>query len=152
MRYEDVTENVYDILHNVVREFFPGLVNAKILCIFDLKKRMSKGNIVLARIKKSDDLIRHLTINNAGEEDGYDYIMFLDQMIWQSIEEVDKVRIVRHELRHCFITDEGNYSIIPHDIEDFAAEIELNSDDIRWSTRVAELCMHLYSQEREMTR
>jgi len=151
-RFSEVTSDVDDILHEVRQQYFPELVNAKILCLFDIKKRQSKGKIILARIKKSDDLVRHLTINETDNEEGFDYIVFIDQMIWTNIEREDKIRLIRHELRHTLYDVDSRttpYKLISHDVEDFIAEIELNSDDLRWSQRVGELLEHLYSQERE---
>ena len=155
MRYEDCTTDVDDILAEVRDEHFPELVNAKIMCLFDTKKRMSGGKLTLARIKKSDDLIRHLTMDDSGEEEGYDYIIFLDQMLWENIEREDKVRLVRHELKHTVVDNESRttpYKLRGHTIEDFYSEIALNEDDPRWCQRVAELLTHLYEQERELTR
>ena len=150
-RYENVDENVYQILNSVKREHFPELANAEIKILFDTKKKTSGGKIVIARIQKTNDLLKYLTSGDI--EDGYDYIMYIDKKIWNNIDNTDRVRIIRHELRHTLVDlDSRNspYKIVDHDISDFHQEIELNKDDPRWCDRVGELGRHLYDQEREM--
>ena len=41
------------------------------------------------------------------------------------------------------------YGIIPHDIEDFAQEVKLNSDDVDWAKRVVTLAADIYAQMEE---
>jgi len=149
-RYEDVSQDVLDMVTEVRREWFPDLRNVKIKVLFDIKKKMSNGYMVLGRIQKTNDLLRYLTVDES-LNDGFDYIMYLDRMAFRWIEDNDKIRIIRHELRHIFIDIEANnpYKIIPHDIEDFAEEIEFNSDDVRWKSRVVEVALSQYENESE---
>jgi hypothetical protein len=152
MRFEDVTEFVEITVNRVRERDFPELVNGNIKILFDLKKRMSGGKLILGRMQKTNELTRHLTIGEAQSEEGYDYIMYLDKLAWDNMVDGDKVRLIRHELRHCFydINATGNpYKVIGHSIEDFYEEIELNADEPRWAQRVVELTMHMYEQERE---
>ena len=149
-RFEDVTEEVYNVLKDVKDAKFPVLAGANIKVLFDTKKRMSGGKIILGRIQKTNDLLRHLTISESDNDEGFDYIMYLDKMIWDNIERIDRVRLVRHELRHTLVDLESNtnpFKIVPHDIEDFVEEISLNADDVNWASRVGELGRHLYDQE-----
>jgi len=150
-RFEDVTQNENDLLREIRAEFFPELRNAKFLLLFDLKKRQTDGKIVLGRIQKSNDLVRHLT-ENEEIEDGIDYIITLDKVAFQSIQDVDKKRILRHEIRHAFFDAESEknpYKILPHDLEDFYAEVELNKDDVNWRQRVADLTSAIYEQRED---
>jgi hypothetical protein len=152
MRFEDVTESVEVTVNRVRERDFPELANGSIKILFDLKRRMSGGKLVLGRMQKTNELTRHLTIDEARSDEGYDYIMYLDKMAWDNMEDEDKIRLIRHELRHCFydINTTGNpYKVIGHSIEDFYEEIELNEDDPRWAQRVVELTMHMYEQERD---
>lgn len=151
-RFEDVTEEVYNVLKEVKDAHFPVLAGASIKVLFDVKKRTSGGKMVMGRIQKTNDLLRHLTVEESDNEDGFDYIMYLDKKIWDNIEKIDRVRLVRHELRHTLVdldTSGNPFKIVPHDIEDFAEELMLNEDDIKWAERVGELGLHLYEQERE---
>ena len=66
LRYEEVTTDVTKLLHKVLVDHFGELKNAKIIALFDLKKRVSGGQIVLGHIMKTNHLIRHLTKEDAG--------------------------------------------------------------------------------------
>jgi len=152
LRFEDVTGSVKDLSREIIAEFFPELRNVKINYLFDLKKRMSNGKLVLGRCQKTNDVIKYLTIDEAGDEEGYPYIIYLDKCAWDSITKPDQIRLMRHELRHVMLDSESirnPYKIAPHDIEDFAEEVELNRDDVRWAERVANLAEQIYSQRRD---
>jgi hypothetical protein len=149
-KFEDVSENVYEMMKNVIKEHFPELVNARFKILFSTKKKTSGGKICFAWIQKTNDLIRHLTTEEADSEDGYDYIIYIDKLIWDNIEETDRIRLMRHELRHTHVDLESSsnpYKIRGHSIEDFYSEIELNKDDPRWAQRVAVVAESLYSRD-----
>ncbi len=155
-RYEDVYESVYEKLTEIRKQYFPELKNAKTKIIFDTKKRVSGGQICLAKIVKPNDLVRFFTKEETetfGE--GYDYIIILDKICWNNISDIDRVRILRHELRHtCYdIESEDNpYKLVDHEITDFYDEITLNQDDPRWKQRVAGLTDAIYDQMKEEAR
>lgn len=152
LRYEEVNEEVMSVLKEVKSEYFPELKNAKIKVLFDIKKRKAGGMVILARIMKTNDLLRHLTIDEADAMEGYDYIIALDKTCWESIIRDDKIRIVRHELRHaCFdIESEDNpYKLQDHSISDFYEEVEYNNDDPRWRERLATVVEDIYEQKKE---
>jgi len=67
-RYEEVDESVDDILNNVQVNNFPELRNAFIKALFDTKRRSKGGVIVLGRIMKPNDFIRHFTKAEAASE------------------------------------------------------------------------------------
>lgn len=152
LRYCEVNGEVMDLLHEVRAQYFPELRNAKIKALFDLKKRSSGGRITLARIMKTNDLLRHLTKHEAEAVEGYDYIIAFDKVCWESITKDDRVRILRHELRHVFfdIDSEMNpFKLVDHSISDFYEEVEANKDDSRWRERVCGLVEEVYSQQKE---
>ena len=149
-RFQDVPQDVLDLMREVRAEHFPNLRIAKILVLFDLKKRKSNGKMILGRIQRTNDLLRHLTEESADE--GYDYIIGLDKVCWDVIADEDQTRIMRHELRHILYDIESErapWKLTPHDIEDFAEEIELNGDDINWRSRVSGLTQEVYRQREE---
>lgn len=151
-RYEEVDNSVISALTNVRRRLFPELVNAKIKPLFDLKKRVSGGAVVLARIMLPNELIRHFTADEReGIEDGYDYIIVLDKIAWQSAGDTDRERLLRHELRHTFVDIEADspFKLVDHDVSDFYEEMELNRDDPRWKERVASLTETIYDQMKD---
>lgn len=149
MRYENVTQYEEDLKEWLAAEYFQDIQGVKVKLLFDTKKVVGSGKIVLGKCRKSDDLIRHLTQDEAQTILGFDFIIVLDKLCWDNIEEVDKIRILRHELRH-IRWDGVKWDIRPHDIEDFSDEIELNEDDITWAGRVAEKLTLLYEWKAEM--
>lgn len=148
-RFEDVDEDVLDLMHEVMAEYFPEFRNVRIKCLFDIKKRMSGGKVVMGRIQKTNDLLRHLTTAESRSDDGFDAILYIDRRMWENIGRADRIRVIRHELRHLDLNEEGKLSILPHDIEDFVTEVSLNTDDMRWRERVATLTRDIYEQEKE---
>ncbi|MEN6617206.1 MAG: putative metallopeptidase [Syntrophorhabdus sp.] len=152
IRYDEVNDHVLDLLKEVRSQDFPELVNAKIKALFDLKKRKSGGLVVLARIMKTNDLMRHLTRNIPDLHEGYDYIITLDKKCWDNITDLDRVKILRHELRHTFFdieSEDNPYKLVNHSVSDFYEEVELNKVDPRWRERVATLTEDIYEQEKE---
>jgi len=152
LRYEEVNEDVLSLLREVRGEYFPELKNAKIKALFDIKKRKSGGMLVLARIMKTNDLLRHLTIDEAEAIEGYDYIIALDKTCWENIIRYDKVRILRHELRHAYFdieSEDNPYRLQNHSISDFYEEVEFNKDDPRWRERLAAVVEDIYEQKKE---
>ena len=152
LRYDEVNNHAIELLKEVRSKDFPELVNAKIKVLFDLKKRKSGGMVVLARIMKTNDLMRHLTRDGADLHDGYDYIITLDRKCWDNITDLDRVKILRHELRHTFFdieSEDNPYKLLNHSVADFYEEVELNKSDPRWRERVATLTEDIYEQEKE---
>lgn len=146
-RFIEGTQEAVDLMNQIREEHFPMLKDANIKILFDTKMRSKGGKMVLGRILKANDLIRRLTDNIA--EEGCDYIMFLDEVVFENIERDDKIRLIRHELRHCRVLgteEKPKYKVTPHDIEDFVIEIELNKDKIDWAKRAAELASTIYDQ------
>ena len=147
-RFASVTQDVKDMIRAVRAEHFPELRNAEILVLFDKKKRMSGGALVLGRIQKTNDLIKKLSDEVVDE--GYDYIMYLDKKMWEVSAEMDRERVIRHEFRHCFVDLDARgtpYKLIGHTIEDFYEEVELNDDDPRWRLRLGEITYAAYDME-----
>ena len=62
-------------------------------------------------MQKTNDLLRHLTIEDSNDESGYDYIMYLDKAVFENVEDADKVRLIRHELQHCEVDMEASKDI-----------------------------------------
>jgi hypothetical protein len=152
LRYEEPTEEVKKLFREIQAKHFPELKNAKIITLFDVKKRMSGGRMVLGRIMKTNDLLRHLTKDEAVAMEGYDYIVTLDKEGWNAIGDVDRVRVLRHELRHAYYdidSDSNPYRLLDHSITDFYEEVELNKDDPRWRERVAAVVEDIYEQKKE---
>lgn len=151
MRYEEVTEQENVLFREVRNEFFQELTGAKIKLLFDNKKKKSGEKYVLARIQKPNELTRYFTIDEADDDEGFDYIIFLDHLLWYNINDTDRKRLLRHELQHTNVDIDSNnpWKVRGHTVEDFYEEIERNSDDPRWGERLAFLLEDLYERERE---
>jgi hypothetical protein len=150
IRFVEATEEAYNIMNRIVEDKFTELSDANIKILFDTKKRTNGDKIVLGRMSGANDLVRRLTDDVS--EDGCDYIMFLDQVAFEAIPEIDKIRLIRHELRHCRVSvgsESIKYSILPHDIEDFSEEVKLNSDDVDWASKAVILASDIYAQREE---
>ena len=152
IRYEEADDDAKHLLDEVQTKYFPELRNAKIILLFDLKKRTSGGRVVLGRIMKTNDLLRHLTKDDSMAIDGVDFIVTLDKQGWDAIGTDDRTRVLRHELRHTYydIESEDNpYKLVDHSITDFYEEVDLNKDDPRWRERVATVVADIYEQQKE---
>ena len=151
MRFEDGSELAYEIMQDIIHHHFPELQGCRIKIIFDLKKRMTGGNIILGALQKPNEMMRFFQAEEAGSEEGYDYVMRLDKKAWDLMDENEKPRLVRHELKHTNVdldSETNPYKTRGHTIEDFYSEIRLNEDDPRWAERIAMSTVSAYEAER----
>lgn len=146
-RYYEADQEIYALMDSLIDEHFGLLRNAKIKILMDTKPKINKltGRVNFASIKTTNEVEKFLTMDGQNLE-GFDYIMFIGELVWSLAEDQDKTRIVRHELRHCFMDEKGNYKVIPHEVEDFFIEIELNQDDPRWGQKLGEIVRIRYEQ------
>jgi len=150
MKYEEVSEPINILFDKIKKQYFPYLANAKILFLVSKKKMMKKGRIVLGKIVKTSALVKYLSRNEA-PEDGYDYIMYLDNKLINHCDETDIERVLRHELRHIYYDSDSKnpYKLIDHDFSDFYDEVELNKDDPNWANRISRTVSLIYEQEKD---
>jgi len=148
MRFEDVGNDVYQMMDDVITNEHRHLTEAAICIMFDNKKRKSGGRYVLGRIKSTSEELKAFAVNDAGQS--YDYVMFLDKEVWLRLDEEDQKRLIYHELCHCLVDPESNtnqYKIQPHEIETFYSEIDRNANDPRWSERIGLVAQHVHDPE-----
>lgn len=148
MRYEEANEDLVAVFLELLEDRFPGLAYLKYKLVFDNKKKVSKGKIVLADVALASERIKFFTKDNVAV-DGYDYILTVNRKAWDLASEVDKRRMISHEMRHVFVDEKGNAKLIGHEIEDFYEEIRLNQDDPEWGRKLARLVKDVYDQEKE---
>ncbi len=150
MRYEDANESLVEVYLKIAEERFPNTcANLNIKLMFDTKRRVSRGKLTLASVEIASEKIKYFTKNEV-ELDGVDYILIVDKKAWELANEKDKARLVSHELRHVFVDETGKRKLLPHDIEDFAAEVKLNVDAPDWGNNLATLVIDVYEQEKEL--
>lgn len=146
-RYYEADGVTRTLFTQIKEERFEGLEGAKIKLIMDLKPKIDKlrGVIIFASIKPTNEVEKYLT----EQESGYDYFIFVNGLVWDLADERNRKRILSHELRHCFIDENGNYKVVRHDIEDFFAEVQLNEDDPMWGQALSTIAMAKYEQMKE---
>jgi len=149
MRYEDADTSLTQVFNQVIAERFNTLQYLNFKLVYDTKKRMKGGQIVLASTEVASPKVKFFTASDQ-VEDGYDCIMFIDRKAWELSSDLDKVRIMSHELRHVYLDEKGNPKILNHEISDFYAEIALNVDDQEWARRLSTLVFDVYEQEKDI--
>ena len=147
-RYEDCDESLVEVFLNTLEERFPHLAYLKFKLLFDTKKRVRRGNMVLASISLTSDMIKFFSKDDIAV-DGYDYVLIVDKKAWDLANEDDRKRIISHELRHVFIDEKDSCKLVGHEIEDFYEELKLNQDDPEWARNLAQLVKDVYEQEKE---
>ena len=150
-RYEEADDSLVEVFLEVLEKTFPKYGNLKFKLIYDLKKRISKGQLILASIELPSAKVKFFSQDEIAV-DGYDYIMTVDKKAWEIADVATKQRVIRHELRHVFSDVKGAPKLIGHEIEDFYAEIELNKDDPEWRRTLVTITNDVYEQERLMAK
>lgn len=149
VRFEEAPERAYKLLGEILKEHegFDQLRSAKILILMDCKKRMNGDFVTLASFQKANDLDRFLSMDEVGD-DGYDYILRFDKVLWGIIEDEDRIRILRHELKHADVDIEAKnpWKVRPHEIEDFFSEVDFNSGEPDWRMRVGNSLLSKYEE------
>lgn len=145
-RYLDDDGTLKEVYEKVIQQHFPFMSNATTKLIFDTKRKQKNKRIVLASCKLARDMERYLTKDEV--EYGYDYFIFVDKTVWGCANDDDRLRLMRHECRHMTLNDQGDFALAPHDVEDFATEIEMNVDSPMWAINLATLADAVYEQEK----
>ena len=97
-RYEIAPDWVKTMVADTVREHFNFMEarGVRILPLFDLQKRVSQARIVFGRFAKAKDEMNVLA--SLAERDPYDYVLYLDKVLFMRMEAADRVRLIAHEL------------------------------------------------------
>lgn len=152
IRYEEADESLVEVFLNVLEKTFPLYQNLKFKLIFDTKKRVKGGKIILATLELANEKLKFFSKDQIAVE-GYDYILIVDRKAWElSANSKNRERLIRHEMRHAFIDEKGKPKLVGHEIEDFYIEIETNKDDPEWGRKLATLVTDIYEQEKEMAK
>lgn len=147
LRYQAVPQQVVDFCEHIRLKYFINLDGARVMYVFDEKKSIKSGRIVFARIKKTNDEMKFLAMEDNGTT--VDYVMTFDKTIWDGLEERDRERIIFHEFSHCEVDFEKAtpYGIRDHEIQGFYDEATFNNDDLRWVERITVIADSLYDPE-----
>jgi hypothetical protein len=146
-RFYEADEKVQALANKIIYDRFPALRGAKIKVVMDPKPKIDKilGRMTFAYIKLANEVEKFLSKSGVSLN-GLDYLMFVNDLVWELASDKDRARIISHELRHGFVDEEGNYKIVKHDIEDFYAEIESNKDDPMWGQALSTVAVAKFEQ------
>lgn len=145
-RFEIAPDWVQELTTAVVESHFRILQNeeARILVLYDLKKRMNQNRIVFGRLAKAKDEMNVLA--TLAQRDPYDYVMYLDKTVFTRMEADDRLHLIRHELSHALGEErndgEVRWGIVGHDYEMFHWELEepgWRERTARWSAMASSL-------------
>jgi hypothetical protein len=150
MRYEDADDNLVEVYLKIAEERFPNTcANLNIKLMFDTKKRVGRGKLILASVEVASEKIKYFTKNDINIV-GVDYVIIVDKKAWELANDKDKNRLISHELRHIFVDENDKRKLLPHDIEDFVVEVKLNEDDPEWAHKLVSVVKDVYDQEKEL--
>ena len=79
-RYFDATGDLHEVFNRLVNDRFFTFAGLKFKLLFDSKKRMSKGRLVLASTDLVNERLRFLTADEIAPE-GYDYIITVNSLV-----------------------------------------------------------------------
>ena len=148
-RYIDCDDSLVETFLNVVETRFPMYINLNVKLLFDTKKRIKNGGVVLASIETTSDKIKFFSKDNIAV-DGYDYILIVDHKGWGVATPEDRVRIISHELQHIDLDESGTPKLRGHELEDFYTEVERNHLNPSWKRDLATIVVAMYDQEKEL--
>ena len=150
-RFTDIDNDTAKIIKNLIQKDFKHLIQAKIKIIFDTKKRKSAGRYVLGKLQKTNELLQYLTAPVSDDALGYDYMLFLDEKVFTVIDELDKIRLIRHILQYADIDYEAEnpFKIRKEEVLTWYDEIEFNKEDPRWFDRLQVVAESIYNSDEE---
>lgn len=154
-RYEDIDQATLNIFEDVRQKWFGEFDEVMFKLIFDLELKKKGNKWIFAYIKSMNKLSRFFTAEEAQREDGYDFCIVLNKKLWDVLDEADKIRILRHELRHVeqkTMKKKTKYVTRDHTITDFYEDVDIESKaggDPRWAERLAIVLEALCDEENE---
>ena len=145
--FKKADSSVFETFIELVEKTFPELSGYSFGLLFREKIKKSRGHITLAEICLPGKLLSYYARNENGQP--YDFIIVADEMAWAVARESDRVRIMRHELRHVHIDEKGKPRLVGHDFEDFHEEVKLNADQPDWCSRLVGITQAGYDQVKD---
>lgn len=114
--FEEVDSTVLDLAREVIDQWHPALKDARIGFIFRYPAAKSHGGTVLASIMRPSKTTHYLT--------KLDYIVTIAQQEWSRANRARRLAVLDHEFCHAGEDDNGNWTILPHDVQEFVAVID----------------------------
>lgn len=114
-----VTEDVLDIVREIVEEHEPQLSELSLAVLFWKESPQKGGKFVLGQAKKVTKEYQALGFD-------HDFIIFLSMPQFYNMDEQQQRALIHHELMHCGYDDEDEKAyIVPHDFEEFDKILKL---------------------------
>jgi hypothetical protein len=131
----------------MIEKVFPELTGYSFGLLYRDKMKKSKGGLILAEICQPTKLLSYFAKNDNGNP--FDFLIIVDEMAWCCSKENDRIRLMRHELRHVNISEKGVARLIGHDYQDFYAEVDINVDDPTWCQKLVAVVLAGYDQVKD---
>jgi len=146
-QFRKADSSVYATFLDMIEKVFPELTGYSFGLLYREKMKKSRGGIIMAEICRPTKLLSYFAKNDAGNP--FDFLIIVDEMAWCCAKECDRIRLMRHELRHIHISDKGVAGLLGHDYQDFYAEVEINIDDPTWAQKLAAVILAGYDQVKD---
>ena len=149
MNFEIADDDTKKLVDKIVEDKFSSLNGCVIDPIFKMKKSKSKGEYVVSKLEKPSPIIKHLYSRINGNE--LDYILFLDENIYNALSNSDKELVIEHTLMYADVNMEANnpYGLRKAEIETFYDILDRTKDDLRWQQRLQDIAASIYEEEKE---
>lgn len=122
MSYSKPEEDVIEIVNDVIAAHHHGLFQANIGILMRDKAPVSAGMATLGKARKVSDEQKAM-MRLSGKEP-FDFVIWFAFDYWEQLDFKQRRALADHELCHCLISDDGEFSIRKHDIEEFHCIIE----------------------------
>lgn len=113
--YREAPE-VQQIAQALIPQYHGHLASARIRYLFREGPWASRGRTVLGKAYKLGAREQHLV--------GADFLVVINADAWRELTPEQRVALVDHELSHCGIDDQGNWTLWEHDVEEFRHVLE----------------------------
>lgn len=113
--YTEAVE-VADIARDLIKEYHPALGVANIVYLFRDKAPKHKGKITLGAARRTNPIEKALT--------GYDFVIWVAEDEWSEMDMKKRRALVDHELSHCGLDENGNWTTYDHDFTGFNAVLQ----------------------------
>lgn len=115
VEYSEATE-VELVARDIIQEHHPDLraYQHRITYVFRSEAAVSNGKQIWGKARKITGLNAYLARGGTPF-----FVIEIAADIWKDLEPNQKKALVDHELSHCYVTDEGDLQLLPHDIEEF---------------------------------
>jgi len=146
-QFRKADSSVYSTFLDMIEKIFPELSGYSFGLLFREVIKKSRGGVILAEVCQPGKLLSYYAKNDNGNP--FDFLIIVDEMVWACANPEDKIRIMRHELRHINLSEKGVPRLIGHDFQDFYVEVDLNKDNPSWCQHLIEVTLAGYNQVKD---